>query len=162
MRGAIPFFFFRIRKISGLENLIKLDVLDLHGNMVSLVTTVDWTTFHLISPLQIREIECLNHLSHLRVLNLAGNDLTCVSGLAGLQALAELNLRRNRVTHVVCMHGCALEIDSEAEYLSSLKWMSLLTFSVSSSVTISSRGKLVSSLKLAYAVSFLPVLVLGS
>ncbi len=50
---------------------------------------------------QIRYIENLNHLTHLRVLNLAGNDLTCVSSLAGLQALAELNLRRNRITHVV-------------------------------------------------------------
>ncbi len=50
---------------------------------------------------QIRYIECLNHLTHLRVLNLAGNDITCVSSLVGLQVLAELNLRRNRITHVV-------------------------------------------------------------
>ena len=50
---------------------------------------------------QIRDIECLGHLTHLRVLNLAGNDITCVSNLAGLQALAELNIRRNRITHVV-------------------------------------------------------------
>ena len=57
-----------------------------------------------VCTLQIREIESLSHLSHLRVLNLAGNDLTCVSGLAGLQALAELNLRRNRITNVVCMY----------------------------------------------------------
>jgi len=45
-----------------LENLTKLDVLDLHGN-------------------QIRDIENLGHLSELRVLNLAGNQIevfTCL------------------------------------------------------------------------------------
>lgn len=50
---------------------------------------------------QIRDIENLGHLAHLRVLNLAGNEIACVSGLTGLQALAELNLRRNRITLVV-------------------------------------------------------------
>ena len=29
-----PFLHSRIRKISGLQTLLKLDVLDLHGNMV--------------------------------------------------------------------------------------------------------------------------------
>lgn len=53
------------------------------------------------SPLQIREMENLSHLTHLRVLNLAGNEIACASGLAGLTALAELNFRRNRITHVV-------------------------------------------------------------
>ena len=50
---------------------------------------------------QVREIEGLSHLSHLRVLNLAGNDISCVANLSGLQALAELNLRRNRITSMV-------------------------------------------------------------
>ena len=54
-----------------------------------------------LSPPQIREVESLDHLTHLRVLNLAGNEITCVSSLAGLSALAELNFRRNRITHVV-------------------------------------------------------------
>lgn len=54
--------------------------------------------FHLS---QIREVEDLGHLSHLRVLNLAGNEITCASSLTGLTALAELNFRRNRITHVV-------------------------------------------------------------
>ena len=44
----------RITKIQGLQNLLKLDVLDLHGN-------------------QISEIKNLNQLNELRVLNLAGN-----------------------------------------------------------------------------------------
>ena len=58
------------------------------------------------SHFQIREVENLSHLTHLRVLNLAGNELTCVTGLTGLTALAELNFRRNRITHVasrLCM-----------------------------------------------------------
>ena len=48
--------------MTGLETLIKLDVLDLHGN-------------------QIKIIENLNHLCELRVLNLAGNQIevsTCM------------------------------------------------------------------------------------
>ena len=32
-------YFSRIRRISGMQSLIKLDVLDLHGNMVSLPLT---------------------------------------------------------------------------------------------------------------------------
>lgn len=51
--------------------------------------------------IQVREIEGLSHLTHLRVLNLAGNDISCVANLSGLQALAELNLRRNRITSIV-------------------------------------------------------------
>ena len=55
---------------------------------------------------QVREIEGLSHLSHLRVLNLAGNDISCVANLSGLQALAELNLRRNRITSMVSYVQC--------------------------------------------------------
>ena len=54
--------------------------------------------------LQIRDIEGLGHLAHLRVLNLAGNEITCVSNLSALPALTELNLRRNRITLVVGLH----------------------------------------------------------
>ncbi len=74
--------FSRIRYISNLHSLHKLDVLDLHGNFIS-------------------EIYDLNHLSELRVLNLAGNQISIVDNLAGLDSLAELNLRRNVITHVV-------------------------------------------------------------
>lgn len=66
----------------------------MHGNVLHVC-------IDLFTHPQIRYIECLNHLTHLRVLNLAGNDITCVSSLVGLQVLAELNLRRNRITHVV-------------------------------------------------------------
>ena len=84
--------------------------------------------------LQIREIECLDHLSHLRVLNLAGNNITCVSGLARLQALAELNLRRNRITNVVSGGGGrGLYCRIIAFCLHSMKWMFWLTSRGSSS-----------------------------
>ena len=48
----------------------------------------------------------MSHLTHLRVLNLAGNDISCATNLSGLQALAELNLRRNRITSIVCYTQC--------------------------------------------------------
>ncbi len=38
---------------------------------------------------------------HLRILNLAGNDITSVTGLGHLHSLEEINLRRNRVSQVV-------------------------------------------------------------
>lgn len=52
-------------------------------------------------PLQITVIEKLNHLAELRVLNLAGNMITHVNGLTGMDSLAELNLRRNKIKSVV-------------------------------------------------------------
>ena len=66
------------------------------GPLVSIVT------------LQISDVSGLSHLSHLRVLNLAGNEITVVSGLFELTSLTELNLRRNRVRQVVsaCMCVC--------------------------------------------------------
>ena len=50
---------------------------------------------------QTCDVSGLGHLSHLRVLNLAGNEITVVSGLFELKSLTELNLRRNRVRQVV-------------------------------------------------------------
>jgi len=128
---------FRIHKISGLRSLARLDVLDLHGNMVSSLgsyaffslctnncISTGWivdnpisvhknyalkffvrapfhATLFLDDLYQITEIEGLQGLQHLRILNMAGNDITCVSGLAHLHSLEEINLRRNRVTNVV-------------------------------------------------------------
>ncbi|GFO31885.1 leucine-rich repeat-containing protein 49-like protein [Plakobranchus ocellatus] len=71
----------KIRKIENLDSLMKLDVLDLHGN-------------------QISKIENLNHLTELRVLNLAGNSISHVDELSGIDSLAELNLRRNKIRTV--------------------------------------------------------------
>jgi hypothetical protein len=68
----------RIAAIKHLDNVINLDVLDLHNN-------------------NIEKIENLGHLKELRVLNLAGNKIVEVDGVAmsGMKSLAEVNLRRN-------------------------------------------------------------------
>ena len=76
------FLLCRIKKIECLDSLVKLDVLDLHGNHIS-------------------RVENLNHLTELRVLNLAGNLIVEVDNLMGMDALTELNLRRNRIRTVV-------------------------------------------------------------
>lgn len=70
----------RLKKIEGLNNLTKLEVLDLHGNQISQVTG-------------------LNALCDLKVLNLAGNQIRAIgpNDLEGLISLQELNLRRNRL-----------------------------------------------------------------
>ena len=68
----------RIRAISHLDKLVKLDVLDLHSNAIT-------------------KIEQLGALSELRVLNLAGNRLTEIKRLSNLKSLTELNVRRNHI-----------------------------------------------------------------
>lgn len=54
--------------------------------------------------LQIVKIENLAHLTELRVLNLAGNEIVNVCNVSGMKALAELNLRRNKISAVVRMY----------------------------------------------------------
>lgn len=61
------------------------------------------TTFFLVLSFpQIIKIENLGHLTELRVLNLAGNEIVHVCNVSGMRALAELNLRRNKICTVVC------------------------------------------------------------
>lgn len=50
---------------------------------------------------QIIRIGNVSHLTRLRVLNLAGNEITRVDNLHGLDALTELNLQRNCISSVV-------------------------------------------------------------
>ncbi|KAI8420328.1 hypothetical protein MSG28_008855 [Choristoneura fumiferana] len=70
----------RIKRIEGLVNLIKLEVLDLHGNRIS-------------------KVSGLSSLTELKVLNLAGNQIKCIgqTDFQGLVSLRELNLKRNRL-----------------------------------------------------------------
>lgn len=73
----------RIRTIDGLSNMIRLEVLDLHGN-------------------QIDEIKNLKNQKELKVLNLAGNEIKSIGirDLEGLGSLQELNLRRNHIKYL--------------------------------------------------------------
>ena len=71
----------RIKKIEGLEALLNLDILDLHGNQITAITN-------------------LSHLSTLRVLNLAVNSLKKIPSLEGLISLEELNLKRNKICKI--------------------------------------------------------------
>lgn len=50
---------------------------------------------------QIYRIENVSHLSELRVLNLAGNNISRVENLQRLDCLTELNLRHNCISFVV-------------------------------------------------------------
>jgi leucine-rich repeat-containing protein 49 len=76
--------FYRIRRVEGLSPLIKLEVLDFHGN-------------------QITQVGGLSTLSELKVLNLAGNQIRAIGAcdLQGLRSLQELNLRRNRIRRLL-------------------------------------------------------------
>ncbi|XP_052340286.1 leucine-rich repeat-containing protein 49 [Oncorhynchus keta] len=82
MSGISQSAYAGIQRICSLDNLTKLDILDLHGN-------------------QISQIGNLSHLSELRVLNLAGNCISRVDNLQGLDSLTEINLRRNCISTVV-------------------------------------------------------------
>ncbi|XP_019912006.2 leucine-rich repeat-containing protein 49 isoform X2 [Esox lucius] len=115
----------RIQRICCLDNLTKLDVLDLHGNkwMIHLQPEILssmhclcwrgerlecclWTHDGAVKPKDhqweapISQIENLSHLSELRVLNLAGNCISCVNNLQGLHSLTELNLQCNCISTV--------------------------------------------------------------
>ena len=76
-----------IERIRNLQNLTKLDELDLHSN-------------------KLTKIENISHLSELRVLNLANNLITHVEGLNGLVSLTEMNLRRNLIESVQGLNHC--------------------------------------------------------
>ena len=54
--------------------------------------------------LQIVKIENLAHLTELRVLNLAGNEIVNICNVSAMKALAELNLKRNKISTVVRMY----------------------------------------------------------
>lgn len=71
--------------MEGLKSLLKLEVLDLHGN-------------------QLTQVGGLTNLSELKVLNLAGNQIRTMGGtdLQGMCSLQELNLRRNRIKRLQC------------------------------------------------------------
>lgn len=65
-----------------------------------------WTTVFIMflshcGFIQICRIENVSHLSELRVLNLAGNNITRLENLQGLDCLTELNLRHNCISVVV-------------------------------------------------------------
>ena len=55
----------------------------------------------LVVPFQITRIAGVSHLGRLRLLNLAGNDISRVENLRGLDSLTELNLQRNCISSVV-------------------------------------------------------------
>lgn len=71
------------------------------------------TFFLLLSFPQIIKIENLGHLIELRVLNLAGNEIVHVCNVSGMRALAELNLRRNKICTVVCFCYSLISVSVE-------------------------------------------------
>ena len=78
----------KISLVENLHYLPKLDVLDLHCNLLTKITG-------------------LSYLSELRVLNLAGNQIEQLDhgALQGLHALTELNVRRN-IIHAISGIEC--------------------------------------------------------
>ena len=57
------------------------------------------------------------HLSALRILNLAGNALTGLSDLSALSSLTELNLRRNAITSLLPTPHAPVHADGPAAFL---------------------------------------------
>ena len=78
--------------MAGLESLVNMDILDLHGNQISVMTN-------------------LNRLASLRVLNLAANALKKVPSLEGLSSLQELNVKRNRISKIASQTGHARKLE---------------------------------------------------
>ena len=74
-----------IKRIDGLINLERLDVLDMHANLLT-------------------STNGLERQKHLRTLNLAGNQLKDVD-FEHLSTLTELNLRRNQIERITGLHS---------------------------------------------------------
>ena len=75
-----------------------------HTNIIASIyesTVVVYYLMFVFVFFQITRIENLGHLKELRVLNLAGNLIDYVDMLSGMDALTELNLRRNRIKTIV-------------------------------------------------------------
>ncbi|GIQ79542.1 hypothetical protein KIPB_002576 [Kipferlia bialata] len=84
----------QLTDLHGVEGLVDLDILDAHSNRIAHVRP---------------EGLPLSRLSHLRILNLSDNALGVIpAAVAALPALAELNLRRNKITHTEgrALTGC--------------------------------------------------------
>ena len=73
----------------GLGPLKSLDVLDLRSNMLTSIASS--------TNMGVALFPTLSHMTKLRTLNLAGNQLRDMRGVSALQSLMELNLSRNKL-----------------------------------------------------------------
>ena len=73
----------------GLGPLKSLDVLDLRSNMLTSIASS--------TNMGVALFPTLSHMTKLRTLNLAGNELRDMRGVSALQSLMELNLSRNKL-----------------------------------------------------------------
>ena len=73
----------------GLGPLKSLDVLDLRSNMLTSIASS--------TNMGVALFPTLSHMTKLRTLNLAGNQLRDMRGVSALQSLTELNLSRNKL-----------------------------------------------------------------
>ena len=98
-----------IKKIDGLDQMDKLDVLGLFSGLIiqfgllSLYRIIDYF-FQDIHGNHISRLDGFESLPNLRTLNLAGNQIRIVDNLHALTSLAELNLRRNSIEKVMNLH----------------------------------------------------------
>ena len=81
----------RLQSVEGLGHgpLKSLDVLDLRSNML--------TSMASSTNMGVALFPTLSHMTKLRTLNLAGNQLRDMRGVSALQSMTELNLSRNKL-----------------------------------------------------------------
>ncbi len=90
-----------IADLGGIEQLTRLEVLDLYGNQVrdlSPLAGLRRLRYLDLGSNRVEEVSALASLKSLRVLLLAGNRVTDVSALAGLDSLQSVELTGNPLT----------------------------------------------------------------
>jgi leucine-rich repeat-containing protein 49 len=83
-----------IERIEGLDHLLKLDALDLHGNKISKLGLLYDHLCDVLENLRLPE---------LRVLNISGNQIRVIENLQNLESLVELNARQNKASKQGCI-----------------------------------------------------------
>ncbi len=87
-----------IADLGGIEQLTRLEVLDLFGNEIrdlSPLAELQRLRYLDLGSNRVEEVSALGSLKRLQVLLLADNEVTDVSALAGLDSLQSLDLSRN-------------------------------------------------------------------
>ncbi len=93
----------KIKKIEGLEMLVDLDVLDLHGNQIEEIEGLKSLSDlkELILGLsKIKEIKGLESLRYLNYLRLDQNEIEKIEGLKSVGELKSLLLNRNKIERI--------------------------------------------------------------
>ena len=104
---SLDISFNRLRKIQGIENLVKLryGIKDNSYGLEDLTLTSSTRKLYLVSN-KITKIENVNHLRDLQLLELGDNRIRSIENLEGLENLKELYIGKNKIAKIDNLSCC--------------------------------------------------------